>query len=790
MKNSIFANLKVKYIFSIAVLFGLAFYLLNTFKNYQDLASSVLNGQEKTVVLGHLAEAKIHSLSEMVILSASSTDSNKVFIEKVSQIEDLLKNMSDTQEQQLVDDVKKNIQALLKSGNIDLKDDVFAQYRNLKATAFNLYRTSWNNKWMNIARQTGLVIQELDNMPYHAAEKGIINVTSKIAALSDYAAKSDIGTQNKIALFGLVNQLKEVMARYSDSVNQADKTTDFRVDYVKKASVAIKKYNEYHTKNLSIFNKRSQEYFVKALLAVMVALLLSFFWYFYVTKSVEKIFKNSFDHLLKQVSQWFTPSGQLNPNPIASNETTCIETEPVFELLRNVQLRTAAIRKEDLIIKKLTQFPYVLITKTRQAIYWNSAFCQFNKSRSVDEMGSVHYSSLLKYSHQNGKVVVDPVEKCFVDRVEIQRSIEILSNQESLPARILVSPVFDEAGEVEYVYVQLRDLRDEIKMIDREIERQLEGVNLAVDKMRKQELPDDLEADFRPAVKKIHQEIKDAVLDSQQQKDIMLGQLTTAYERITREGEIKKSLNTRFQQLTQELESIHAHVLKVDTNFSAMTGFLVESAKRDERIKSQYQYLKNLGTEFQKNIRKQQDAATVAIKSLQKISSLSEGIKNREQLIATSLEKAKIMSANTGILRARPDVSMVEISSILDSMDALCEQFDRSHRYIVQAVSDLDEQYKKLRSSIDSSVSNANNLAQDDRGIIEVLVKLEKSGEESKDDFKNILASFSNIKQELLDLSANLEVSEEKCRKLEKVGTVSLELQEHIEKGFKGMMAH
>ena len=152
------------------------------------------------------------------------------------------------------------------------------------------------------------------------------------------------------------------------------------------------------------------------------------------------------------------------------------------------------------------------------------------------------------------------------------------------------------------------------------------------------------------------------------------------------------------------------------------------------------------------------------------------------------MEKASVANANNSILRARPDISIVEIAGILDSVNTLSEQFDRAYRFIQQAVSELENQYSSLRGSLEESLATSKKLSEDDRGIIDILGRLEKLTDAAKDDFRGIYNRGSAVREGLAAMESNLGAVEEKCRVLEKVGTASLELQEHMERGFRGML--
>ncbi len=788
MSNSIKGRMSIALAGALILGLGTAVSILVRYKNHQDYSVRLLSGQEKTVILGQLIEARLKAAKEMLPLSVSNQSANESFIERIKGVDADLKALTTEIDDQNLQEALKAIAPISRNGKVEVLEDIFVYYRNVKAVAFNLYRTCWANKWMNAARAIGQVVQDLDNLPYHDAEKGLSVISAKIITLTGYITRVDMSNESKVLVLGQLAQIKTTIDRYGEAVSQAEKSKEVRESALKKALVSLRLYNEAQAKGASQFIARTQEDFVRSLLWIALSAIVALGWHMFWTRRNGKRVVAATESLVMQCTQWIQSGGALSATGTKAPLNTDVEWKPVFESLDQVHGKLSALRREDQAIKRLMQQPFILVNRARQAVYWNSSAAAFLKSRSVDESGPVHYMTLLRFPVKDGKAVSDPVEKAFQDKAEVTRGIEVVSGPEIVSTRILCTPVPDAEGQADYILVQLRDLRDEFKLIDNEITRQLASVKNAVRAVQEGKVPDDVAIDVRPAIRDSVENLKHIAIEHQEHKEMITGQLAAALERLSREGGLKKNVHGRLRQITEDVEGCHKTITRIDGELDAMSSFLRDSATRDQSIKNEYSVLHRRGSDLQRNIRQEQELAARALTSLQQIDSLTKGIRSREQLIYSALEKASVANANNSILRARPDISIVEIAGILDSVNTLSEQFDRAYRFIQQAVSELENQYSSLRGSLEESLATSKKLSEDDRGIIDILGRLEKLTDAAKDDFRGIYNRGSAVREGLAAMESNLGAVEEKCRVLEKVGTASLELQEHMERGFRGML--
>jgi PAS domain-containing protein len=758
------------------------------YKRHQDYSVRLLSGQEKTVILGQLIEARVKAAQEMLPLSVSNQSANESFIERIKSVDSDLKTLTAEKDDQNLQEAVKAIAPISRASKPEGLEDIFVHYRNVKAVAFNLYRLCWANKWMNAARAIGQVVQDLDGLAYHDAQQGLNTVSAKIVTLTGYISRADIPGDGKVQVMGQLAQIKNTIERYTDAVSQAERAKDVREAALKKALLNLKLYNEAQSKGASQFAAKTQEDFVKSVLWIAIAAMAALGWYIFWTRLNSKSFKATAESLVNQCMQWVQSGGGMSLTGVKFPVNGDAEWKPIFQSLDQVHSKLSSLRREDQAIKRLMHQTFILVNRARQAVYWNSSAAAFLKSRTVDESGPVHYMTLLRFPVKDGKLMTDPVEKSFQEKTEVARGTDVVSGPDIVPTRILCTPVPDADGQAEYILVQIRDLRDEFKLIDNEINRQLASVKAAVAALKGGVIPADSPSEARPAIKDTVDVMKAIAIDHQENREMVTGQLAAALERLTREGGLKKNVHGRLHQITEDVESSHKTIKRIEGELDAMSSFLRDSASRDQSIKSEYSVLRRRGSDLQRNIRQEQELATKALSSLQQIDSLTKGIRSREQLIYSALEKATVANANNSILRARPDISIVEITGILDSVNTLAEQFDRAYRFIQQAVQELENQYSSLKTGLEESLATSKKLSEDDRGIIDTLGCLERLTDAAKDDFRSIYNRGAAVREGLTVLESNLGAVEEKCKVLEKVGTASLELQEHMERGFRGIL--
>jgi PAS domain-containing protein len=763
-------------------------YALIQYKSYQDHSLRILSGLDRTVIMGQLIEARIKGLQELVTFSVSSQSSSDEFNLKLKNIISDVTILAKDRPDGSADKIKRELENLSDNQSKTTLEDLFVHYRNVKASASNLYRTGWENKYMTVVRIVGQIIQDIDNIAYHDAEQAIVAVQARLTQLLNVVTRSTLAQGDKIQLFSQINQLRAVLSRYMDVSSQSRKIRDLRHESLKRALVNIQEFNNQQNKAFAGFTAMAHNKFSLTTVVVLICLSLSLLWAVLWRNKILSYSATFVADIQSQIAGWFGLDGELRGQMLSPGKNVDLEYESIYAALNSMYRKVLDIRYQDACLKKNIVTPIVMINKSRQAVYWNHSAQSLLGQNKSSESGSTHYLSLIKYALVNGKVVVDPIEKCFIEGTEQAKNYELVVDNSNLTVRIVCVPVFAVKGDVEYVLVHIRDLREEFKLIDNELNKQLGYLRAATQALKAGQTPEEAPVEARALVRDTVQDLRKYSFDQQHSKELLVGQIKAAFDRLAREGGLKRNVHNRLHQVSDELTQCCMHVKYIEEMISRMNQIVQEAAQRDATIKAEYAIIRRKGSDLQRNIRQEQDLAGRCISSLKQIDSLTKGIRSRERLIFSALEKATIANANNSILRSRPDVSIVEITAILDSVNVLAEQFDRAYRFIQQAVDELELQYRSLKSGLEESLATSNQLSQDDRGLIDALVHLEKLSDLSKDDFNRILKTYNALKGHFAKLSQTLSVLEDRSHKLEKIGGASLELQAHMESGVKGIL--
>jgi hypothetical protein len=71
---------------SLAAGFLVSGYVLNKFWHYEDDVAKMMSGEQKTLLLGHVVEARVKAAEELATASVSSEQANVAFREKLQDV--------------------------------------------------------------------------------------------------------------------------------------------------------------------------------------------------------------------------------------------------------------------------------------------------------------------------------------------------------------------------------------------------------------------------------------------------------------------------------------------------------------------------------------------------------------------------------------------------------------------------------------------------------------------------------------------------------------------------------
>ncbi|MBI3543586.1 MAG: hypothetical protein HY075_09965 [Deltaproteobacteria bacterium] len=760
-------------------------YVLSKFRGYEDAASRVMSGDQRTVVQGHLIEARVKAAEELALNSVNSEQANANFREKLIGINDDVRNLSKDHPDKHLDEIKKQLNALISAKQEPL-EDLFVHYRNLKTSAFNVYRAAWANKWMTIAHNVGLIINDLDNLPYHAGEKAVASVYAKISPLIALITRSPLSQDAKLQLFGHLNTLKAQVAQYNEAAARSDKVKEQRLEDLKALATTLKKYNESQGKSMLQFGNEARTEVFKAMIAFGLFILFAMAWYWFALSTIGAHVRAIADHFTEQFKGWLSPSGNSTASGFTQPEKPDAELLEAYRAIDQTLKRVTALRKEDVLIKRLLNVPVVLVNRNKQAIFWNSALSILGKVRALEELGAVPYANLLRFTSVQGKAV-DPIDKAFADNKEVAQLALMRVGDDGLAVQATCTPVLGADHQAEYVMVHIRDLRDENKRAEAELDRQLECVRSAVEFVKAGKVPPDAGPSLRKPVVDTVLALKSHALALQEQASIMAGQVETMRSRMEREAGLKKTVHGRVEQVSGEIASVRAALAELRAASDSVTVKFGQIEARGKLLRTEYDDIRRRGQDLARDLKASQGLVSQCIARLAQTEEISTRVRANERMIRGLLEKSTVLNANNSILGSKRELTPSDVVTITENITQLMNQFDRSYRFIEQSVGDVERGLADLTTKLHDNLATVSKLSSDDHDLVRAVQESEKLVVASTGETAEVGREVVHLKAAANRLATDIKAVEAKIQRLVQIGQASLALQSQLEIGFQGM---
>lgn len=775
MKHSLQLRITIALGTLFLVLFFASIINLFQFHSFEKQTTKIMSGDQKNLIDIQLLEAKARALETLAENSVSSVEENDSFKEKVNSIMQEVNSFDiKLSNVEITDESKKS------------PDDLFISYRNVKTTAFQMYRNAWANKWMNVARMTGLIINDLDNVSHQVGEKAFSPVNTKLTQMTSTVTTSALSQETKLQIFNMISGLKDKIVKYSESYDKSVKIKNARISFVNKLVSEINEINVQQTKNLSKFRNGNSNAVVIAFMVFMFAIMFSIIWTWLNLRGFSKHLSEVTSSVNKQLSNWFTPSGISTMNEIQKPRYLDYEFHETFEILDQVIKKVNSLRKEDVSIKKMLNTPFVLISKTtKKAVYWNSAISNLGKLKTIEELGSTPYINIIKFTDIQNKSS-DPIEKCILDSKETVSLLLFKSGQENIATQVTVSPVSGSGeNEIEYIFVQIRDLREENKRLEAELDRQLESVRVACSDLETNNIPALPNKNSRMIIQNTIESLRTFAIVHTNKQENVTQKIETVWEKITRENNLKQNIQKKFESIAQEMISFK----ETFNNIQILSSYLKDTSKliddQTKEVIGDHSTINKKGNRFSEDVKKSKTLLIASLAELARAEELTKSVRVHEKTIHMLMQKASLLSINNSILENKKQFNPDDIIMITENLNQILIQFQRTYRLIETSVSEIEKGYHNMGTKIRDQLAHAMALLASEQSVIEgVNIQTAKISElnQNIDKVFNHVDTFDDLAVTIEAQSKNIA---DKAEKMIELTRASLQLHNQIEESLK-----
>jgi len=767
---------------------GIGLYLLTKFSAYETNASRVMSGDQKNVLAGHLLEAKLKAAEELAAASVNSEVANNEYRERIKvlgdELQTWLKEQPDTNTNQQ-DELKRALNAI-KDTKGDALEDLFVSYRNIKTNAFNLYRLSWANKWMTLARTMGLIVSDLDNFAYHDGEKAGLSVLSKINSLTAVVTSSALPQASKLQLFGQLGQLKQQVARYNDALHKAEKAREGRVAELKLLATMIKKINDAQGKSMMDFRNEAHSEVIKGFIGFMLFVIFGAFWWFVSLKFAADATVRVAKHISKEVSAWITAGGNIASQGFKMPPSPEIEFKETYHVIDQTMRKVNSLRKEDILVKRLLNVPFVLINRTKQAIFWNSAMCILGKVRALEETGPLSYLSLARFTTAQSKAV-DPVERAFTENKEVSQLALLRVGDDGIAVNVVCTPVLGPDHQAEYVMVHIRDLREENKRSEAEVDRQMDIMKSAIKQFVAGKIPTDSTQTARRSIAEAIRILKQHAVELQEKAGVMASQTETMRERMAREAEIKKTLHGRMAQAKEDVSAVRGQLLEFRSYVDGIFSRITSIEARSKSLKREHEDIRHKGSVLLRDLKTAQELLSRSMSRLIGAEEIARHVRSNERMIQSIFEHANVLNANNSILGSRRELTPGDVVSITENTTQIMGQLERSYRFMESSVTEVEKGITTMADNLRESLSHCSRMTIEDQAMLKSIAEARRQMDTSTEEFGDLSAELHELKVRATKIANVITGTESKLTRLVQVGEASLRLQEQLEIGFKGL---
>lgn len=760
-------------------------YNLYKFQQYENKVVRVMSGDQKSVMMGRLLQARVKATQELVQSSVESEEGNEQFKKRLVSIADELKTISKDEPDKALDESRALVTEMIEAKSEPV-EDLFVHYRNLKTTAFNMYRQAWGNKWMGVAKSMGLIINDLDNLPYQDAERAAASVNAKVQQLVGYITSSALQQDMKLYLFGQLTTIRNLASKYTEALARSQTLKTKRLEALKTLEAKLEKYNNVQGKGLMQFGNDAHSEVLKALIATMLFVLFAVGWYALSVKRLSERVRQVAFIISRQMAGWISNGGSIAAQGFKPPAKPDVEFAETYQILDQTMKRMNGLRKEDILVKRLLNVPFLLVSRAKQAMFWNSALSILAKIRALEETGPIAYRNMLRFTDAQGKAT-DPVERAFNENKEITQLALLRIGNDGIAVHVVCTPVMGPDNQPEYVMVHLRDLREENRRFENELDRQLDNVKAAVQQIKDGQSPNITAAGLRKPVAECVSLLKAFSLDLQEKAATLAGQIETMSSRMEREAGLKKTVHGRVEQIRNEVLGLRTQLDEVKSQAESVANRLGEIETHGKQLKGDYSDIKKRGSALMSDLKSSQELMIQSLAFLDEAEDVSKRVRANEKVIKSILEKSAMLNANNSILSTKRELSPSEVATVTENITQLLGQFERSYRFIEQSVGEVERSTGDIAERLRSTLKIAMNLSKQEQAIIKAVYDSERAIDSSTREVSDFLKEIAALRLASNRFSVQLSAIETKVQALVQIGKASIDLQEQLEAGFKGI---
>ncbi len=736
-------SLQLKFTISALILILLGFssttISLIYFYNYKNESTKLLSGDQRLTLSGILLESKVKALDAMLESTVYNEEGNELYRSKLKEILDEYYNISE-----------KNIKDSAIEDSKQSPADGFVSYRNIKTTVFNMYRESWQNKWMTIAHTMGQILNDMDNMPYTKGDKVVLSIMPKLNQLIQFVGQSLLSNTTKLDIINRINGIKSELQKFNDGFEKSQKILVVRKNLLKLLSDNIKIYNEKQSKHFQGFLNGSHNGFLFALLFCCSIFIIALMSFYFSSKKHYELIKSTSANWLKQFGSWIGPTGTPHSNEIIKENTTPVEWSEVYDLTDQVIKKVNQLRKEDLVIKKSVSQPFVLINKSqRKAVYWNSAFSLLAKTRSSEEMGATAYSNLVRFTDVQGKVL-DIVEKCIIEDKEVVQLALTKIGSDQVATQVTCLPVSaNNQDEHDYIYLQIRDLRDENKRLESELDRQLENIRIATECIKNRAPLNAPASGTRKSVHDVMKALTDIISEIRDSDSMRRYEIEKLWKYLEKEGTLKQNLKSKLDEFKNEISKIISNIADLKVGIERVKNSAGEVRSEDLRLQNQYHQIESSSKQLTTVIESTKSKLSQTLVEFEKIENIASTVLNGDKSIRQLLQKATLLNLNNSIIESKvkgsgsANISPENLMMITDNLNQIMFQFSKTYQMVHTSIDEIKKIYSISGTKIKNNIKLSSDIIhQNSEFIIDV---------------ENIAAEVDQHRQAVVALETRLE---------------------------------
>jgi hypothetical protein len=751
-----------------------------------------MKGDHKVILNGQILETKIRAQSSFLASSVTNQELNKAFIDKTTELVEEYKKLinekvDNGKEKEKIKSFIERAEKLKEESVLDLATIV----KNLKTALNDLYQDGVKNHWATVTKVSNLMISDLEAVPLDNAQKAMIAINAKIQRLTQVVTNASISQSAKFYLLKQFAKLKDLTTQYLSSYEKIKKIKDEREKFYQDFLNEVHKFNESQSKAVIQITEGSEHDFIKAVLGSSLALLIGIGLLVFFGKKYIRNLISRFDFASQTLSNWISLSGEPKVYSIEKPKDLEFELYNFYETLDSVIKKVNQFRKEDVAFKKASLIPTIVVSRSQlKAVYWNSPFAILSKNKSIEEAGHVSYSMLVRFFDLSGNQV-DPIERCFLERKEVQILTLLRSGNENIAVQVSCIPVSSENNnEVDYCVVFIKDLRDENQRIENEIDRQLEPVREASRSIVKGEIPRVAPSWARKIIQEAILNLVNYAKSKHERKRAISAQLNEVWSKIDKEKGLKEALTQKLIDLSNDVETVQNQINELNEKMNVVCNKLINTGEIGVEILSEYKNISEASLDFAENIKQSRKILRECISFVIQAERLTDEVKNSSKAIDSLVQKVNVLNVNNNLLETRyslghKSLTPQELMTITDNLNEILTEFQRAYRLITDSVFSLYTGLNDLTSKIKKQLLLSSQALEKDKVVFDMIDESGRKIYENKNELSQIVEELKTLMQKSLELNQVASNLNSKASKLTEIGKISLELQSHLSNGLK-----